>query len=121
MVRDLLDTFSQNANIVTGFNYSLPSLVLNDDLKLNIYRIIQEQINNIVKYARAKNVNISIIEDNKILNITIKDDGVGFNVDDKRKGIGISNMMHRIESYNGAIEVISSPGNGCTIDIKIPC
>jgi len=121
IVRDLLDTFSQNANIVTGFNYSLPSLVLNDDLKLNIYRIIQEQINNIVKHALAKNVNISIIEDNKILDITIKDDGVGFDTSIKRKGIGISNIMHRIESYNGTIEIISSPGNGCAIDIKIPC
>ena len=54
MVRDLLDNFSKNTAIKTGLNYSLPSLLLNDDLKLNIYRIIQEQINNIVKYAKAK-------------------------------------------------------------------
>jgi len=121
MVRDLLDNFSKNTTIKTGFNYSLPSLILNDDLKLNIYRIIQEQINNIVKYAKAKNVNVTITEKDKILGIIIKDDGVGFNVNSKSKGIGISNMMNRIESYNGEIEIISSPGNGCTIAIKIPC
>jgi PAS domain S-box-containing protein len=121
MVRDLLDNFSKNTTIKTGFNYSLPSLLLNDDLKLNIYRIIQEQINNIVKYAKAKNVNVTFTEKDKILGIIIKDDGVGFNVKSKSKGIGISNMMNRIESYNGEIEIISSPGNGCTIAIKIPC
>jgi len=120
MVKDLLETFSKSTSIKSGFTYSVTSLVLDDDLKLNIYRIIQEQINNIVKYARAKNVNISIIENNKVLEIITKDDGVGFNVNAKRKGIGIYNMMHRISSYNGEINIISSPGKGCTIAISIP-
>ena len=121
MVQNLLDTLSQNTSIKTRFTYSLGSLILNDDLKLNIFRIIQEQINNIVKYAKADNVTISITQQNKILYISIADDGVGFNVKSERKGIGISNMIDRIESYNGEIEIISNPGNGCTITIKIPC
>jgi signal transduction histidine kinase len=120
MVKELLDTLSSNSSIKTNFTYSLSSEILNDDLKLNIYRIIQEQINNIVKYSKAKNVEVSITEMDGILAITTKDDGVGFDTTVKRRGIGISNMLHRIELYNGAMEVISSPGNGCTIDIKIP-
>jgi PAS domain S-box-containing protein len=121
MVQNLLDTLSQNTSIKTRFTYSLGSLILNDDLKLNIFRIIQEQVNNIVKYAKADHVTISITQQNKILYISIADDGVGFNVKSERKGIGISNMIDRIESYNGEIEIISNPGNGCTISIKIPC
>jgi len=120
MVKELLDTLSSNSSIKTNFTYSLSSEILNDDLKLNIYRIIQGQINNIVKYSKAKNVEVSITEMDGILAITTKDDGVGFDTTVKRRGIGISNMLHRIELYNGAMEVISSPGNGCTIDIKIP-
>ncbi len=120
MVKDLLETFSKSTSIKSGFTYSVTSLVLDDDLKLNIYRIIQEQINNIAKYAQAKNVNISIIENNKALEIITKDDGVGFDVNAKRKGIGISNMIHRISSYNGEINIKSSPGKGCTIAISIP-
>ncbi|HEY5405673.1 MAG TPA: PAS domain S-box protein [Ginsengibacter sp.] len=121
MIKELLDTLSSNTPIKTGFIYSLSSEILNDDLKLNIYRIIQEQVNNIVKYAKAKNVQVSITEKDGILDIKTKDDGIGFDIRNKRKGIGISNMMHRIELYNGAMEIISTPGNGCIIDIKIPC
>ena len=121
MLKDLLGTLSSTSSIKTNLTYSLSSEILNDDLKLNIYRIIQEQINNIVKYSKAKNVQVSITEIDGILDVTTKDDGVGFDTSDKRRGIGISNMMHRIELYNGAMEIISSPGKGCTIDIKIPC
>ena len=120
MIKDLLDTLSSTSPIKTSFIYSLSSEILNDDLKLNIYRILQEQINNIVKYSKAKNVQVSITEIDGILDITTKDDGVGFDITDKRRGIGISNMMHRIELYNGAMEIISGTGKGCTINIKIP-
>jgi two-component system sensor histidine kinase NreB len=121
MVQDLLGNIRENSTIKTDFTFSLPSLVLTDDLKLNIFRIFQEQTNNILKYAKAKNVSISVTEKHTILHIIIKDDGIGFDLKTKRNGIGISNMKHRIESYNGQIEIISSPGNGCTIDIKVPC
>ncbi len=97
MLKDLLNTLSSTSPIKTNLTYSLSSEILNDDLKLNIYRIIQEQINNIVKYSKAKNVQVSITEIDGILNITTKDDGVGFDITNKRRGIGISNMMHRIE------------------------
>src|SRR5512146_1683296 len=97
MVSDLLDTLSATSPIKTAFTYSLTSEILNDDLKLNIYRIIQEQINNVVKYSKAKNVRVSITEKDGILEIKTQDDGIGFDMRSKRKGIGISNMMHRIE------------------------
>ena len=120
MVRHLLDNIRHTTSLQTEFAYSPGRLLFNDDLKLNIFRIIQEQMNNIVKYAHAKNVSISLTENNGILYVKITDDGVGFVVTSERTGIGITNMTNRIESYNGKIDINSSPDNGCTISIEVP-
>lgn len=94
--------------------------MLTDDLKLNIYRIIQELINNILKHADAKNITVSIKGKDKLIHIIVTDDGKGFQVKGKRKGIGISNMINRVESYNGKLKIISSPGKGCKTNVTIP-
>ncbi|MGN6602372.1 MAG: PAS domain-containing sensor histidine kinase [Ginsengibacter sp.] len=119
LVQRVVDDFNHNSTITTGFSYSVIN-ELPDDLKLNIYRIIQEQTNNILKYAEAKNVSISISEKDNFINIIVEDDGKGFDVSGKRTGIGISNMTNRVESYSGRIEIKSSEGNGCKIFISIP-
>ena len=121
LVHELLDGLKKNKITKTDFTYSASNEHLSDDLKLNIYRIIQEQLNNILKHADAKNVAILLKEQNNAVNIIITDDGKGFRVDSKRKGIGISNMLNRIESYNGKMEINSSPGHGCKINVAIPC
>jgi signal transduction histidine kinase len=65
-------------------------------------------------------VNISIQAELTGLHIEIIDDGVGFDLTRKRKGIGISNMMNRIESFNGEMTIESSAGTGCSVLINIP-
>ena len=50
----------------------------------------------------------------------VTDDGKGFDINKKREGIGITNMLNRVESFNGKIHIESSPGNGCKIQIEIP-
>jgi PAS domain S-box-containing protein len=120
LVQRLIDDFHEHSNITAAFSYSLVNESVSDDLKLNIYRIIQEQTNNILKYSEATNVNISITEKDHVINIVVEDDGKGFNVSSKRKGIGISNVINRIESYNGQVEIKSSEGKGCKIFITIP-
>jgi signal transduction histidine kinase len=91
-----------------------------DDLKLNIYRIVQEQLNNIVKHAAARRIDMIIHGDSREMRIMISDDGTGFDVAAKRKGIGISNMINRVETFNGSLHINSSPGNGCTLAINLP-
>jgi len=120
LIRELLVDLNLNTKTRTDCTYNLPKSALSDDLKLNIYRIIQEQVNNILKYAEAKNVHIYIKAKARFINITVVDDGKGFDVQKKRKGIGISNMINRIESFNGKIEIISSSGKGCKTQISIP-
>jgi signal transduction histidine kinase len=96
-------------------------LAIDDDLKLNIYRIVQEQIMNILKHACASAASITICPVDSALVIKITDDGKGFDPLIKRKGIGISNMINRVEAFNGAVLIDSNPGQGCSIDIRIPC
>ncbi len=120
LIRTLVEKMEIGTNIHTIFEYGIVDDVLDDDLKLNIYRIIQEQINNIIKYSAAKNVNISINDKKQNIFVMIADDGNGFDMGKKRTGIGLANMMNRIESYNGNIDIESSPGKGCKVQVTIP-
>jgi len=120
LITDLLSIIKADSTVNTFFKYNVPDEAISVDLKLNIYRIIQEQINNIQKYSGANNVNVYIIAIDNSIKITITDDGNGFDLSIKRKGIGISNIINRVESFNGIIELHSSPGNGCKLDLSIP-
>ena len=120
LVQSLLDRLRESTSINTAFTYDMAERELTDDLKLNIYRIIQEQISNVVKYASAGKVNIAIAAKPAGLHIELKDDGAGFDLTRKRSGIGLSNMMNRIESFIGQMILESSVGKGCSIRIDIP-
>jgi PAS domain S-box-containing protein len=90
------------------------------EFKLNIFRIVQEQMNNIIKYSRADEVTIILSRDDQHLLLSIADNGVGFDVNMPRKGIGLHNISSRTDVYNGLLEIKTSPGNGCEIYIKFP-
>ncbi len=87
------------------------------ELKLIIYRIIQEQLSNILKHAAASEVSIELRREEKDLIVMISDNGKGFNVSAKRKGIGLKNIYNRAYIYNGSVHIESSPGNGCWMKI----
>jgi two-component system, NarL family, sensor histidine kinase UhpB len=94
---------------------------LSNNKKLIIYRIVQEQINNILKHSKATESQIELKTHNKKLQLLIKDNGVGFDPKKKAKGIGLNNIISRVEMHNGLIEIISSPGKGCMMKVEIPC
>lgn len=121
LILQLLDRFKRTTSIYTDLIYDVDDAMLSDDLKLNTYRIVQEQLNNIIKYAGAKNVTISIEVKNKIIHVVVEDDGKGFDVEARREGIGISNIVNRAESFNGHVKIISSAGKGCRLNVIIPC
>lgn len=90
------------------------------DFKLSIFRIVQEQMNNIIKHSKANAVNIELVRNGNHVNLKIADDGVGFDISQQRKGIGIYNIISRSDLYNGIVDLQSSPGNGCSINITFP-
>jgi signal transduction histidine kinase len=93
---------------------------LNEEKQLALYRIVQEQMNNIVKHADASNVSIELGGKNGYVSLMIHDDGKGFDPCARSKGVGLNNIMSRIEVFNGNLELISSEGSGCTLTIKMP-
>ena len=89
-------------------------------IKETLFRIVQEQLSNIQKHARAKRIVVHIKNDCKTIAMSIEDDGVGFNTRQKKNGIGLTNITNRVESYNGTSQFISAPGKGCLLSITIP-
>ncbi|WP_148782478.1 tetratricopeptide repeat-containing sensor histidine kinase [Aquimarina intermedia] len=93
---------------------------INEVIKVNLYRIIQEALLNIIKYASAKNLTVSFKYNNRNLVIIIKDDGLGFDAKQKKKGIGIKNMKSRVKKINGVFYLHSKLNEGTTIKIQVP-
>jgi PAS domain S-box-containing protein len=91
---------------------------LSDGLKISLYRIVQEQLNNIMKHSNASEVSISLKRTKNKLNLTIVDDGVGFDPETKKSGIGLTNILNRSNTYNGKVVIDSSPGKGCKLRIS---
>jgi len=89
-------------------------------IKINMYRILQEGLQNINKYASAKNITIEISGNTENVAFLLKDDGIGFDVNKKSKGIGMQNMITRTSDCQGKIEIISAKGDGTRIEIQIP-
>lgn len=89
-------------------------------IKVNVYRIIQETLQNTIKHAQAKNVILEFSSSDQELSVKIEDDGVGFNLKKSRKGIGLKNMKSRVEKLNGTLEITSAMNKGTQIHIKIP-
>ena len=90
------------------------------DFKLSIFRIVQEQMNNILKHSMATTVNIELVRNEQFIYLKIRDNGVGFDIHQQRKGIGIYNIISRSDLYNGIVDIQSSPGKGCGIHITFP-
>jgi PAS domain S-box-containing protein len=93
---------------------------LNAKFNLNIFRIVQEQLNNIIKHAKASFVKIDLSQNKTALILTISDNGSGFDVTKKWNGIGISNIKSRAESLMGEARFVSDPGKGCVLTITFP-
>lgn len=91
--------------------------ILSEELKLTIFRIIQEQINNIIKHAHAKNVWIKINFQNHRLHISVRDDGKGFNMTDRFNGVGLKNISSRAGLHNGTMQMITAVGKGCELKV----
>lgn len=91
--------------------------VINNNIKINIYRIIQETLQNIDKYAQASKVNLTMNKIENEIQITIADNGIGFKPDVSKKGIGLSNMKKRMEEINGKFILESTMNKGTKINL----
>jgi two-component system sensor histidine kinase UhpB len=93
---------------------------LSDQMKLAIYRIIQEQVTNILKYSRAEKALIELKLVDHLATLSISDNGKGFDPKRKKGGIGFSNITNRARLLNGSMEIKAAPGSGCTVSVVFP-
>ncbi|MEJ7609645.1 MAG: PAS domain-containing protein [Ferruginibacter sp.] len=90
---------------------------LSEQLKLTVFRIIQEQLTNISKHAHAKKVTISLKTTKAGLSVMIKDDGKGFDTNEKITGVGLKNILSRAQLHNGKAVISAEKGKGCRLSI----
>jgi len=117
-IEDLIKSITETNQLkiklkVTGFGAKSDNVPT--DLHLGIYRILQEQLTNILRHAQAKHVRIDIIKEPHLITLRIEDDGKGFDTKAKRKGIGITNMTTRAEALNGQLYIQSELGKGSVV------
>jgi PAS domain S-box-containing protein len=93
---------------------------LTHDVQLMLYRIIQEQTNNIMRYAEACYVRIAIERSENRLTLLIQDNGKGFDATKQIKGIGLLNILNRAETLGGTLTIDTKPMGGCRLEVQIP-
>lgn len=115
---------AKTASEKTSFNFTiddaLQSIKLTSVQGMNIYRTIQEALNNALKHADAEAISIDIGSENRQIRIDIKDNGKGFDAETTERGNGLSNMEKRIGVIGGAISVRTESGKGTEISIVLP-
>jgi len=118
-------TIEEQSDIKIDFRWLLDGKKLSDNIAIALYRLIQEALNNIVKYSGANNASIVLRTQRKQVQLKIADDGKGFDCDaflKKRQSsqMGIRGMKERTESLGGRFSIASQPRAGTTINIHIP-
>lgn len=89
-------------------------------VEINLYRVIQEALHNIVKYAHATDVKIELRVKKGQLLLVIQDNGVGFDLDQEKDGLGLKHMSERIDQLSGSFRIWSQVGKGTTIWVRVP-
>ncbi len=118
-VNGLRHELSKSGIAITVIHDHMPSS-LPPDLSLCVFRVVQEALQNAVKYSRAREVTVHLSAGSDVLALTIADDGVGFDVDAAwGKGLGLISMNERLEVMGGTIEIRSGPA-GTRLEIVVP-
>jgi len=120
-----LSQLLSNMRAVTNLTLTLDTQdyteeVTDTNIRLMFYRIVQEQVNNILKHANATNAVVKLQTSASHIILTITDDGHGFDTSITSAGIGLRNITNRAAVYNGTTRIVSSPGKGCMLEVSIP-
>ena len=115
----LIDDFRRGSGLLVHSKIDRCGSVSKPVVK-TIYRIVQESLTNILKYADATRVQIQLTASPRGLSLTVEDNGKGFDLNHNAAGFGLQGMQERITAVGGQFQLKTSPGNGCRIEVKIP-
>lgn len=125
-IEDLLEHYQEQYGIVTRLKNDNQPKPLSSDVCITVFRSVRELLINIIKHARARNVDVAIWRNHCNLNITIRDDGIGFEVPEikhpigKDNGFGLFSISERLNYLGGCIAIKSAPGSGTKVTIEVP-
>ncbi|RYY53658.1 MAG: PAS domain S-box protein [Chitinophagaceae bacterium] len=119
-IQTLIQDIQMAGTIKITFAHSVDLSNLSAGRSTTIFRIIQEQLKNILKHSKANTVDILLEVDDENCVLEVKDNGKGFNPRQTTQGIGLSNIHERSLFYNGQTEIESAPGKGCRVKVTIP-
>jgi len=121
LIRDLVETINiTKKTSIKYLSYGIKNRDFTQELQTTIYRIIQEQLTNVMKYACANSVKVIVAGTPEDVAIQVQDNGIGFDLKEKSKGNGITNMISRAATLGGSLKFETSPGNGCTMTAEFP-
>jgi PAS domain S-box-containing protein len=122
-IYDLVEKINQSGKInisMIAFQ-DLDEGRINPDIKLAIFRIVQENINNVLKHSQATELKIRIKLDQNRVYLRLLDNGKGFDQKTVKKGLGLNNIQNRVDYYKGSMRLKTAPGKGCELNIELPC
>jgi PAS domain S-box-containing protein len=121
-IKELCKQTGLNKQLVLHLKVQEGFPLLNKQLEISLFRIVQEFINNSLKHSGANRINIILSKKNNTVFVTLKDNGKGFYMSSaiKKKGMGLRNVQSRLLPYNGEIFITSTPGKGTQYKISIP-
>jgi signal transduction histidine kinase len=126
-IRWYANRIQENSPITIRVDIAGEEYELADAMKITVFRIIQECMNNIIKHSKATNVNIYLQYREKSVRINVRDNGLGFNLDTVNKeqthrpSLGLAGMQERAALIGGSVIVQSRPGYGTEVEALIPC
>lgn len=118
LFEDQKNTYS--SKLITVFDPEIKWDLISNIVKINLYRIVQEGLQNCNKYAKADIIRVEFKNENDNLVLTIEDDGIGFNTNKTKNGIGLNNIEYRATECKGAVTIKSAKGEGTILTIKVP-
>ncbi|MBL7730402.1 MAG: response regulator [Chitinophagaceae bacterium] len=120
-ISKLCDTMLREAGIEIYIHHDdLEEELLTETQRLAVYRISQEQCSNILKYAKASTVVITMDTDDAVFTLRITDDGKGASPEKLKQGIGLRNMNSRVSVLEGSMQVHTGEGNGFELEVMFP-
>jgi len=117
----LINEINRTGKVKIVFTHSNLENLRFESGPINVFRIVQESLTNILKYAKATKVTVSLRVIKDRLQIKVEDNGCGFVLKDKSKGLGLITMQERTSLLGGKIEIQSETNKGTTIIVDIPC
>jgi PAS domain S-box-containing protein len=124
LCREVMEVYS---NITIKSHFEIAEEQIPDSLKILIYRILQEALNNVSKHSRADKIEVSLAQMQNKIELVVLDNGIGFDVDavvkadSQKRGLGLDSMQERTKLFSGSFDIRSAPGKGTVIRATWPC